>query len=225
MALCGALIAGCASSGVQPLGVARAHDDFALAVATIESGYVDPVSIEALLADAVEGMYRFTGMARRTDVELLAHADDSLPPPDLADPLLRFTLTYGYLMNHYPPPVVNHATGAEPDGDGAGGSSDHVDIGVTLAHDGEWIRIASVAIDSVAERAGLNRGDGIMAIDGRSTSGMSLSWCYQQLSGAAGSIVEVRVNTEEGAVVDVRIVRSRLYLPTVVRLYAPWQMG
>ncbi len=216
LSLCGVVFAGCASSGARPLSVEKASHDFELAVVTVEKNYLESVSVDALVEDALEGMYRFTKMAPLSDAELRTRAPAILLNADVMDPLSRFSLTYDYLARHMPKPPVN--TVSAPQQNNEPELIDQVDIGVTLAQDGEWIRIAAVAIGSAAELAGLNRGDGIIAINGQSTTAMSLPWCYQQLSGAAGTIVEVTVNTEEGAVFDVQIMRINPGIPIIVRL-------
>ncbi len=223
MLLCSVLLSGCASNGPSPLSVGQARYDFERVVAKIESHYVEPVSVEALLDDAIEGMYRFTGMTPLSEAELMVQGGVVDPVFDPADPLFRFSLTYSYLLNHYPPPVVHVAPVPQPEV--VLESSEQVGIGITLAHDGEWIRIASVVIDSAAERVGLNRGDGIIAIDGHPTAGKSLAWCYQQLTGAVGSKVKVKVNTEEGTVIDYQITRIRPYIPIIVWLGLPPGVG
>ncbi len=223
LSLCGVALAGCAGSGVRPLSVEKASHDFELVVETVEKNYLEPVVVEALVAAALEGMYRFTGMAPLSDAELQARLPATALNAEVIDPLARFSLTYDYLTGHIPESPVN--IGSAPPQNSEPEANDQTDIGVTLAHDGEWIRIATVAIDSAAELAGLNRGDGIIAIDGQPTDAMSLSWCYQQLSGAVGTIVEVTVHTEQGSVIDVQVVRIKPYLPTIVWLSRPWRGG
>ena len=71
MLLCSVLLSGCASNGPSPLGVGKARYDFERVVAKIESHYVEPVSVEALLDDAIEGMYLFTGMTPLSEAELM----------------------------------------------------------------------------------------------------------------------------------------------------------
>lgn len=216
LCLCGALLTGCASHGVQPLTTEKARHDFEMALATVQKNHVDEVRVEALVADAIESMYLFAGVAPLSDAELIANSPAPRPDAPLADPLLRFALTHGYLLKHAAPPspsaVVRPGDAKQP------GATDRVDIGVVLAKSGEWIRIAAVTIGSAAEAAGLNRGDAIIAINGHATAGRSLSWCYQQLTGTEGSLVEVTVNTEAGAVVDYRIIRAKVHTPYIVML-------
>jgi C-terminal processing protease CtpA/Prc len=191
------------------LNAEKARHDFELAVATVQKNYVDEASLSVLVDDAVEAMYLYAGVAPLPDADAA---------PD--DPLSRFSRVYEYLLDHSAKPLVRSEVWPQHNEQAA---TDQVDIGVLLFKSGEWIRITTVIPGSAAEAAGMNRGDAIIAINGRPTAGMSVSWCYQQLSGAEGTVVEVSVNTEEGEVVDYRIVRTPLRTPHIVMLMLPWR--
>lgn len=182
----------------------KARHDFELAVATVQQNFVDEVQTEALVDDAVAAMYLFAG------VEPLPVAETAVD-----DPLARFSQVYEQLRDNAAKPLIKPE--AQPQ-HGEQSATDQVDIGLLLTKSGDWIRIAAVMAGSAAEAAGINRGDAVIAINGRATAGMSLSWCYQQLSGAEGTLVEVSANNETGAVVDYRVVRSRVRTPQVVML-------
>ena len=150
------------------------------------------------------------------DSDLLSHSY-SLQP---IGPLARFSRAYDYLRSH----VIKHETSqlsAQSKHEESPSDEHQVSIGLLLARDGEWIRIAAVTIGSAAETVGINRGDAIVAINGQSTSGKSLSWCYQQLSGEEGSVVEVSVYAETGDQIDYRVIRTRVNVPYVVMLSRP----
>lgn len=204
LCLSGVVLCGCAGNTARPLSVERAHHDFGLAVAAVQQNFVDEVRTEVLVDDAVAAMYLFAGVEPSPDVEAA---------PD--DPLARFSQVYEQLRDHAARPLVKPE--AQPQ-HGEQAATDQVDIGLLLTKSGEWIRIAAVMAGSAAEAAGMNRGDAIIAINGQATAGMPVSWCYQQLSGAEGTVVEVSVNSEEGEVVDYRVVRSRVRTPHVVML-------
>lgn len=205
------LLCGCGSHVLRPVSSEQARHEFEYVAAVVQKNYVDEAPLARLVEGAVAGMYRYAG------VEPPPHsAATQLPEP----PLARFSQVYDSLLQHQPPQRLT----AAPQGDGSEqqvATAGQVDIGLLLVKNDEWIRIAAVAIDSAAEAAGLNRGDAIIAIDGHATAGMSLSWCYQQLRGAEGTVVEVSVNSEAGAVVDYRIVRARVRTPHVVMLRLP----
>lgn len=200
LCLCGVLISGCASNGAHPISVEKASHDFEEAVAMVQKNYVDEVNVEAMVNDAVASMHLFAGVAPLSNAVT-------------EEPLRRFSRTYEYLLDHPAHPLLKESRQDEHPV-----ATDRVDVGVLLVRSGEWIRIAAVTAGSAAETAGLNRGDAIIAIDGQTTAGMSLSWCYQRLSGEAGTVVEVTVNTEEGEVVDYRVVRIPVHTPYVVML-------
>ena len=211
LCLSGAVLCGCTtSSGVRPLSAEKERHDFELAVATVQKSYVDEAPLSVLVDDAVAAMYLYAGVAPLPEAEAAPE-----------DPLSRFSRVYEYLLDHSTKPLIRSEAQPQHNEQVA---TDQVDIGVLLFKSGEWIRITSVIPGSVAEAAGMNRGDAIIAINGRSTAGMSLSWCYQQLSGVEGTTVEVSVNTEEGDVVDYRIVRARIYTPHIVMLPLPKRM-
>jgi len=203
LCLWGTLISGCAGSGVHPVNVEKARHDFAATVALVQKSYVEEVDVAALVDDAVASMYLFAGVAPLTG---------AMPE----DPLLRFSQVYGYLLDHSAQPLVKPEMPSRHDEQSD--TTDQVDVGLHLTKSGDWIRISAVVIGSAAESAGLNRGDAIIAIDGQSTTGMSLSWCYQRLSGMEGTVVEVTVNSEEGDVIDYRIVRIPVHTPYVAML-------
>lgn len=208
---CGALMSGCATDGVRPLSVEQARYDFGQTLAVVQKNYVDEVAVDPLVDAAIAGMYRYTGV---TPPEEKRFVTSNIESRD--DPLYRFAQVYQQLMHRQPPQLVVESPVVPQPAEPAG--NHQVGIGVTLALDGEWIRVAVVRQESAAEAAGINRGDAIIAINGLATAGHTLTWCYQQLNGVAGSVVEVSVNTEDGEVIDYRVVRSPVYVPNIVML-------
>jgi carboxyl-terminal processing protease len=89
-------------------------------------------------------------------------------------------------------------------------------IGVFLDFHGRQPRIQRLVGDSAAGDAGLGPGDTILAIDGRSTEGMSMDDAMLLLPGKAGTSVRLRVQPAGGAPMrEVEIVRRVIKTPSV----------
>jgi len=91
-------------------------------------------------------------------------------------------------------------------GDG-GASEELVGIGATLLPTPDGVTIAGLVEGAPAERAGLQRGDRIVRIDGADATGLALPDCVQRLRGAAGTRVSVTVD-REGQPLEVTITRE-----------------
>lgn len=197
---CCALLSACASRGLPPLSAEQARHDFEQAAAVVQKSYVDEVALPRLVDGAVAGMYRYLG--------------ETPPLADISSeaPLDRFTRVYESLRDHRPPKAM---MAAEPPHGAESPVPDRIGIGLVLIEENKWIRIGTVEIGSAAEAAGLDRGAALIAIDGQATAGQPLSWCYQRLSGAPGSVVEVSVRTEAGEELDYRVVRRPNRAPAV----------
>jgi hypothetical protein len=84
-------------------------------------------------------------------------------------------------------------------------------IGANLTPTPEGITMSGVGPGDPAERAGLRAGDRILAIDGESTDGMSMTDALQRLRGEAGTSVGVSVRRPKtGETVDVTIERAAI---------------
>jgi len=69
--------------------------------------------------------------------------------------------------------------------------------------------------DSPAEKAGVRAGDAILAVDGKSTAGWTLSQAVCTIRGSSGTRVTLTVRHGDGKVGDITIVRGRIAVGTV----------
>ncbi|MBI1885153.1 MAG: S41 family peptidase [Chloroflexi bacterium] len=69
--------------------------------------------------------------------------------------------------------------------------------------------------DSPAEKAGILPGDVILAVDGESTEGWTVSQAVQRIRGPDGSEVVLTVRHQGGKTKDVTVVRDTIVIPTV----------
>lgn len=101
-------------------------------------------------------------------------------------------------------------------------------IGVLVEQDpvSSYIRVSYVLPNTPAERAGLQQGDLIIAVDGTSTKGMGIDGVRNLLRGRAGSQVTLAVSpTASVPPHSVAITRSEVQPPTVVFKMLPGQIG
>jgi carboxyl-terminal processing protease len=69
--------------------------------------------------------------------------------------------------------------------------------------------------NSPASTAGIRTGDRILAIDGRSTNGMSVEDASRLIRGEAGTEITLRISRSGSEAFDVPLTRARIELPTV----------
>src|SRR5216117_3948927 len=67
-------------------------------------------------------------------------------------------------------------------------------LGIQIEVRDGWITVVAPLPDTPAERAGVQTGDQIVALDGRSTEGWKQDQAVKELRGEAGSLVELRVH-------------------------------
>ena len=72
-----------------------------------------------------------------------------------------------------------------------GGSTEMTGIGATLGQGKDYVSITGVLPDGPAEKAGLQSGDRILRIDGKSAEGFVVNDCVQRLRGPEGSSVSI----------------------------------
>lgn len=89
-------------------------------------------------------------------------------------------------------------------------------IGAWVDADGEFLTIISAMPDSPAERAGLEPGDQVIAVDGVDVTGMDGNLVIRMVLGPAGSPVELTIRREgEIDPLVVQIMRERIILPSI----------
>lgn len=98
-----------------------------------------------------------------------------------------------------------------------------VGLGVELKADGGSLLIVRVIPRSPAEQAGIQAGDRITAVDGKSVTQMSTDQAANMLQGPEGSVVQLTVRTGGGLLKSVRVERARVDVPSVtdVRMLDP----
>ena len=90
-------------------------------------------------------------------------------------------------------------------------------IGIRLALDEEKSELTVVEplTDSPADKAGIQAGDKILAIDGKPTSLMSLEQASAQIKGEIGTEVELQVTRPGTEAFNITLVREQIELPSV----------
>jgi carboxyl-terminal processing protease len=89
-------------------------------------------------------------------------------------------------------------------------------IGLTVIGTKDGLRVASVFKGSPAERAGIEPGETIVAVDGRSIAGLDSNAATALIKGPEGSEVTVGVRAPKGgATRKVRLTRAQISLPVV----------
>ena len=90
-------------------------------------------------------------------------------------------------------------------------------IGARVEQDsvsGEIVIVAPFR-DSPADKAGIRAGDVILAVDGESTAGWTVSQGVRRIRGPEGSQVTLRVRHESGETEDITVTRAVVTVPTV----------
>ncbi|HEY9598213.1 MAG TPA: carboxyl-terminal processing protease CtpB [Cyanophyceae cyanobacterium] len=77
------------------------------------------------------------------------------------------------------------------------------------------IRVVEPIQDSPAYNADIKAGDGIVAINGKSTKGMSLEEASSLIRGEVGTSVTLKISREGRGVFDVSLTRAQIELPAV----------
>jgi carboxyl-terminal processing protease len=122
---------------------------------------------------------------------------DALKP--LADPYTRF-------MNPEQFQALTNQTSGELSG---------VGIRLELEESTKSLKIVSPIENSPAAKANLQPGDGIVAIDGKSTKGMSLEEASGMIRGEVGTAVTLRIQRQGKEPFDVKLSRANIELPAV----------
>ncbi len=88
-------------------------------------------------------------------------------------------------------------------------------VGLQLQNEAQSLRIVKAIEDSPALKAGLQADDKILAIDGRSTKGMSVESASQLIRGRENTVVTLLINRTNRPPFKVAITRQKLTLPVV----------
>ena len=88
-------------------------------------------------------------------------------------------------------------------------------IGATVAHQGDYVVVASVLPGTPAERAGIRAGDVIVAVDGEDAGRWSVEQAVLRIRGERGSAVELAVRHIDGAAETITIVRDNILVASV----------
>ena len=87
-------------------------------------------------------------------------------------------------------------------------------VGMEIGMKGGLLTIISPIKGTPAERAGLHAGDGILAIDGEPTDGLSVDEAVKRIRGPRGTVVSFSL-LREGEGVEIAVVRDVITIPVV----------
>src|SRR5207253_2838730 len=85
-------------------------------------------------------------------------------------------------------------------------------LGIQIDVRDGWITVVAPLPDTPAERAGIQSGDQIIALDGRSTEGWKNDQAVKQLRGEPGSALELDLRGDPGGLLDQGVAVSELFL-------------
>src|SRR6202140_5845921 len=89
-------------------------------------------------------------------------------------------------------------------------------VGVSMAIDGptKMVRVNDVITGRPAEKAGLQPGDLITAIDGKSTKGLTTDDDAKLLRGKEGTVVRIPVERNGAALAPIAVTRAGIHQPS-----------
>lgn len=90
-----------------------------------------------------------------------------------------------------------------------------VGLRLQLHEETEALTVVEPLANSPASAAGIRAGDRILAIDGRSTVGMSVETASELIKGEAGTRITLRIERDSRAAFDLPLTRARIELPNV----------
>ena len=93
-------------------------------------------------------------------------------------------------------------------------SGTYAGVGMVLGHDDKGLYAVSVMEDQPAFKAGIKPGDHIIAIDGQSTSDITVEDASSRIRGEAGTVVALDIE-RNGETLHFDITRESIVLPTV----------
>ena len=93
-------------------------------------------------------------------------------------------------------------------------SGTYAGVGMVLGHDDKGLYAVSIMEDQPAFKAGIKPGDHIIAIDGQSTSDITVEDASSRIRGEAGTVVALDIE-RNGEILHFDITRESIVLPTV----------
>ncbi|WP_416673120.1 carboxyl-terminal processing protease CtpB [Egbenema bharatensis] len=103
-----------------------------------------------------------------------------------------------------------------------------IGIRLQLDADTQTLTVVEPLENSPASAAGIQRGDRILAIDGRSTEGMTVEQASQSIQGAVGTQITLRIDRPGQNAFDQELTRARIEVPNVsymLRQEGTYQIG
>jgi len=88
-------------------------------------------------------------------------------------------------------------------------------VGIEITIKDNVLTVIAPLADTPAEQAGIRAGDQILAIDGESTEGISLTQASTKIRGVEGTTVTLRVRHKDGTEEEIPIVRSQITVQSV----------
>ena len=88
-------------------------------------------------------------------------------------------------------------------------------VGIEISIEDGVLMVITPLVGTPAEAAGVKAGDQVLAIDGKTTERITLSGASTRIRGETGTTVTLTVRHEDGAIVDIPIVRSRIVIDPV----------
>jgi carboxyl-terminal processing protease len=88
-------------------------------------------------------------------------------------------------------------------------------VGIEISIKDGVLSVITPLVGTPAEAAGVVAGDQILAIDGESTEGVSLSEAGVHIRGQTGTTVTLTIRHEDGTIVDIPIVRAQITVEPV----------
>ena len=88
-------------------------------------------------------------------------------------------------------------------------------VGIEISIKNDVLTVIAPLVGTPAEAAGIVAGDQILAINGKSTEGMTLSEAGVKIRGDTGTSVTLTVRHEGGTIVDISIVRADITIDSV----------
>ena len=88
-------------------------------------------------------------------------------------------------------------------------------VGIEITIKDNVLTVIAPLADTPAEQAGIRAGDQILAIDGESTEGITLTQASTKIRGVEGTTVTLRIRHKDGTEEDIPIVRSQITVQSV----------